>query len=113
MHASKQTKHSTPTLILAAIPAICCVVAIVYLQYQITQFNTRIGDDTHVDAIAVSAESNKLISVENSIKIDKLYQQVVHDTVIRFRSDDMQEWIKQFKEENPELHIPDYILDSQ
>lgn len=54
-----------------------------------------------------------MFSEANSKKIDALHDKVIEETINKFRSDDMQAWIKHFKEENPDLHIPDFILDTQ
>lgn len=98
---------------LAAIPVICCIITIGYLPYQMHQMNIRVSDETKLLQISKTVNNNKYFTEENSRKIDMLHQKVVEETINKFRSEDMQIWVKQFKEENPHLHIPDFILESQ
>jgi hypothetical protein len=77
------------------------------------QINISVSENTRLSHISKTVNDNKYFTEENSKKIDMLYRKVVEETIKEFRSDDMQAWVKQFKEENPHLHIPDFILESQ
>lgn len=93
-------------------PYFLCFATIIYVQISITNMHT-LYDTTTQDTITEQTAQNRLISYENSQKIDELHAEVVKETINRFRAEDMQAWITTFKRDNPELHIPELKLDRQ
>lgn len=98
--------------LLAAMPILTCIVLLGHSYYSYSLVNQYIAE-SNVEQLKSSVEQNKSLTSENSQKIDEIYSQVVNEAITEFRIDDMQTWILKFRQENPDLHIPDIILGNQ
>lgn len=110
--SSKQFAYSKMAYAIVGVTITCSVITLGYLQHNTWHMAKKFHGAQTVEMISKNVESNKYISAENSKKLNELHAKVVERTVNEFKSEDMQAWIIKFKRENPDLHIPDFILDS-
>ena len=110
MNTFKQLDKYTRAMVVT--PLLICVLSLGYTHVVTGKIESQLSE-IKMDTLNVSVENNRLISQENSDKIDALHSQIVDETLKQFRTEDMQAWIQNFREENPDLHIPDLILTSQ
>jgi hypothetical protein len=83
------------------------LIALGYQQYRILEIDEYFGSDSYGEINSRLTE-NITVTFRNTTKINDIHNKIIEHTLYKFRPDDMQEWIETFKDENPELDIPDF-----